>query len=75
MKLVSRAYSNKNNYRQSLLFQININLGALYLENNKLNDATFYLLSAQDNLAKLSSNHYYKSQFNYYYGDLLSESA
>ena len=62
--------SNKNNYRQSLLFQININLGALYLENNKLNDATFYLISAQDNLTKISSNHYYKSQFNYYYGDL-----
>ncbi len=55
---------------QNLLFQIDINLGALYLENNKLNEATFYLLSAQNNLEKLASNHYYTSQFNYYYGDL-----
>ncbi|HEY5687691.1 MAG TPA: response regulator [Yeosuana sp.] len=69
LKIKNDDGDNTNN-GQSLLFQININLSALYLENNKLNDATFYLLSAQDNLAKLSSNHYYKSQFNYYYGDL-----
>ncbi len=58
------------NNTQSLLFQININLSAIYLENNKLNEATIILLKAQNSLDKLSFNNYFKSQFNYYYGDL-----
>tara|TARA_R110000868_G_scaffold3388_1_gene21871 strand:+ start:6017 stop:8293 length:2277 start_codon:yes stop_codon:yes gene_type:complete len=58
------------NIGQSLLFQIYINLSALYLDNSKLNEATICLLKAQDNLTKLPFNYYYKSQFNYYYGDL-----
>lgn len=56
--------------KHSLLFKINMNLSHLYLVNNKLDDATFSLLTAKDNLDKLPSNYYNESEFNYYYGSI-----
>ena len=55
--------------KNSVLFNIRMNLSTVYLKRDDLNNALIYLLRAENNLNKLPYHAYTQANFNYAYGN------